>query len=84
MWKQQVELLKIMRPLILIAKIILTILFVLNSLIWFAAQGSGHNIPLRTNVIFGIVSFIFLILLIFFIYWGDKKKAKSDKELPNN
>lgn len=67
-----------MRQLLLILRIIFIILFILNVSIWIIAQGSGHNIPLRTNLIFGIRSFICLILIIVF-NWGGKVKAKNKR-----
>jgi hypothetical protein len=65
-----------MRQLVLISKIILTALLVLNIFIWIIAQGSGHNIPLRTNIIFGARGLVLLALLILLIYWGNKMEAK--------
>ena len=58
--------------------IILTILILLgiaDLLIWFAANGSGHNIPSRTNNSF-ILSFLVLAIMIAIIVWL-KNRSKN-------
>lgn len=70
-----------MKQLLTIAKIILFLLLCLNVFIWIIAQGAGHNIPLKTNLIFGIRSIILLMLLLLCIYWGRKKKIKEEKTM---
>ena len=62
------------RKIITILKIVFTVILVLNTFIWLIAQGSGHRIPVKTNLIFGTTSFIFLILVILTIYLGRKNK----------
>ena len=62
-----------MRKLMIILKIVFIILLILNTFIGIIAQGSGHNIPLRTNLIFGIVDLLLVALIILTIYLGRKK-----------
>lgn len=65
-----------MRQLLIIIKVILTILLILNLSVWLMAHGSGHNIPLKTDLKFGITTCILLILLPLVIYWGRNKVVK--------
>jgi|LauGreDrversion4_2_1035121.scaffolds.fasta_scaffold408616_2 hypothetical protein len=60
-----------MRHLIIILKLVLTILLFFNIFTWLIAQGSGHNIPSRTNLIFGIRTLVLLVLLAF-IFLGKR------------
>jgi hypothetical protein len=55
-------------------KIILSILIFLILVIWLISQGSGHNIPLKTNFKFGITSVVLLGLLLIIIYRDKRKK----------
>jgi hypothetical protein len=57
-----------MRQFINILQVVFVILLVLTLFIWLMARGSGHNIPLKTNVEFGIQSLILVILLILSIF----------------
>lgn len=65
-----------MRQLVIIIKVILIILLILNLFVWLMAHGSGHNIPLKTDLKFGITTCILLILLPLVIYWGRGKDVK--------
>jgi len=61
-----------MRRLLGFLKVTLSILIVLNVLIWLMAQGSGHKIPLRTNIKFGIAGIFLIGLLVTTIYLNKK------------
>jgi hypothetical protein len=63
-----------MKQLLMVIKIILFLVLCLNIFIWIIAQGTGHNIPLKTNLIFGIRGIILLILFLLSIYWGRREK----------
>jgi heme A synthase len=65
-----------MRLLMIILKVILTSFLLLILFVWLMAHGSGHNIPLKTDLKFGITTCILLVLLLFTIYWGKNKVAK--------
>jgi hypothetical protein len=57
-----------MRQFIIILQVVFVILLVLTLFVWLIAQGSSHNIPLKTNVAFGIQSLILVLLLISSIF----------------
>lgn len=57
----------------LILQILLIVLFVLFSLFWFIIHGSGHNIPLKTELKFGIVDLVLASLTIGAFYLGNKR-----------
>jgi hypothetical protein len=63
-----------MHKLILGLQIVLIILFVLNTFIWLIAHGSGHNIPLKTDLKFGIADLVLISLTILIFYLGRTKR----------
>jgi hypothetical protein len=73
-----------MKHLLTIMKIIFSLLLCFNIFIWIIAQGTGHNIPLKTNLIFGIRSFLLLVLLLLSVYWKRRKNIKVNKNMVHN
>jgi hypothetical protein len=64
-----------MKALILLA-IILTIAFLaMNTFIWLVAQGTGHIIPLKTNLAFGFFEGFLILLLIVFLKINKKGRS---------
>ena len=61
-----------MRNFTIFLKVVLILFLLATCIIWFAANGSGHNIPLKTNVKFGVVSGVLLGLLISVVYLSKK------------
>jgi hypothetical protein len=51
-----------MKIVIKVIIVITYVLLVLNLFFWVAAHGSGHKIPLKTNLSFGISSLVLLAL----------------------
>jgi hypothetical protein len=47
-----------------IIQIILIVLLSVNLFIWLAARASGHNIPIATNIAFGLSALLLLILIL--------------------
>lgn len=66
-----------MSKLIKILIIIFTTLLILNTFIWFIAQGSGHNIPFKTNLKFGIASVVLVLLVL--ITYANRNFKKNKK-----
>ena len=62
-----------MRKFIIILKILFIVLLILNTFFWIVAQGSGHNIPQRTNLMFGVVDLLLVSLIVLAIYLGRNK-----------
>ncbi len=54
-----------MRQLIKIIKVLLIIILFSNLFVWLLAHGSGHRIPIKTDLKFGITACILFVLIIF-------------------
>jgi hypothetical protein len=57
-----------------IIRVALIILLVLDLIIWLMAQGSSHNIPLKTNLIFGAYALILFGVILSLRFFKTKKK----------
>lgn len=69
-----ISLIVIMRQLSVILKIILAILLLITLFVWLMAHGSGHDIPIETDLKLGITGIVLFALLILAIYHGRKNK----------
>ncbi len=56
-----------------ILKIILIVLLILDLLLWVSAYGSGHRIPPKTDLQFGITAFVLICLLAGVWYFGRNR-----------
>ncbi len=65
-----------MRQVLTILKAILIIILILNLSLWLFSHGSGHNIPLKTDLKFGITACVLLFLLTGVIYFGRNEVRK--------
>jgi hypothetical protein len=57
----------IMQLLKTILLIVAILLFCANLFFWLIAHASGHNIPLKTDVIFAATSLMLLVMIIFLV-----------------
>jgi hypothetical protein len=61
---------------LVISAIILTIAFLaINTFIWLVAQGTGHIIPLKTNLSFVFFEGFLILLLIVFLKISKKGRS---------
>jgi len=65
-----------MRQALGILKTLLIIILILNLSLWLFSHGSGHNIPLKTDLKFGITACVLLFLLTGVIFFGRKEARK--------
>jgi hypothetical protein len=66
-----------MRQAITVLKTLLIIILILNLSLWLFSHGSGHSIPLKTDLKFGITAFSLLFLLTGVIYFGRNKDRRK-------
>lgn len=65
-----------MRKALTILKAFLIIILILNLSLWLFSHASGHNIPFKTDVKFGITACVLLLLLTGVFYFGRKQARK--------
>ena len=70
-----------MRRVILILQIVLGGVLIANLLVWVIAQGSSHNIPLKTNLKFGLSCILIIAFIVIFEFIRKRKLTKDDKKI---
>lgn len=60
--------------------IIVSVMFIGNTFVWLVAQGSGHNIPAKTQWFFGTISFLLLAVLLYLLYKRRRRLQSHTQE----
>ena len=53
---------------LMVLKVVLLVLFILFSFFWFVIHGSSHNIPIKTEIGYGIMDILLAVLTILAFY----------------
>lgn len=66
-----------MKAVIQIARAIFTVFLCVNLFTWGTTHASGHNIPAKTDLFFGINGIVLLGLVILFNYLHNRNKKDA-------